>query len=83
MTDRTRMRPDHRVRMIINNAVLVACDVGLANITYDNVAKRCPVATSASTVRHYFPTCSELQEAALAAYPNFHEQAVAMGLIAK
>ena len=79
----TRMSAVHRRQMIRRNAAVVASEIGLANLTFNNVADACPVQTSPSTVRHYFTYLSELQLAAIHVDPDLRPQAVAMGLITK
>lgn len=67
--------------MIRNNATILATEIGLKNLTFENVAERCPVPTSAGTVRHYFKYLHDLWLEAAADNDDLHKQAVEMGLI--
>lgn len=67
--------------MIRTNAALLAAEIGLAELTFENVAEKCPVRTSASTVRRYFRLIGDLRLAAVDADVKLRPQAVAMGLI--
>lgn len=77
----TRMNATQRKKMIRNNATILANEIGLANLTFENVAERCPVKTSASTVRHYFQYIGDLQAEACGDDPILIIQAHALGLI--
>lgn len=50
----TRMQPETRRAMIVTAGVKLAKDIGLANVTYTNLAAACPVTTSDATVRYHF-----------------------------
>lgn len=77
----TRMNAHHRKRMIRVNAAILANEIGLAELTFENVASKCPVETSPSTVRHYFKYLSDLQVEACGDDPTLMTQAREMGLI--
>ena len=79
----TRMNAANRKRMIRVNAAVLAGEIGLANITFENVADRCPVETSASTVRHYFRYLHDLQTECVDFNPDLREQAVQLGIVEK
>ena len=76
-----RMNAAHRKRMIRTNAAVLAAEIGLAELTFENVAEKCPVDTSPSTVRHYFQYIGDLRLAAVDVDAKLRPQAVAMGLI--
>lgn len=77
-----RLNAETRRRMIAQAALKVAGDpCGLAGVNHGSVSKRCPVSTSASTVRHYFQTQKDLQLECLALDENLREEAVSLGLI--
>lgn len=67
--------------MIRTNAAALASEIGLAEITFENVAEKCPVDTSPSTVRRYYPTMGELMIAAAGDDFELVRQAQRMGLI--
>lgn len=79
-----RLNPTNRRRMIAQAALKVAQgSQGLIGVTHDTVAFECPVATSASTVRHYFSTVGDLQLECLALDPSLRAVAISLGVITK
>lgn len=51
-----KLTEDGRREVILTAAYRLAMDTGLWAVTHGGVAQRCVVPTSASTVKHYFPT---------------------------
>jgi DNA-binding transcriptional regulator YbjK len=51
-----KLSNDGRKEVILTAAYRLAMDTGLWAVTHGGVAARCVVPTSASTVKHYFPT---------------------------
>jgi DNA-binding transcriptional regulator YbjK len=51
-----KLSEDGRREVIMTAAYRLAMDTGLWAVTHGGVAARCTVPTSASTVKHYFPT---------------------------
>lgn len=64
-----RLTPDQRRAMIVAAGVLQGNTFGLEILTTDHVAASCKFKTAASTVKHYFPTKTELW-AAIANHPD-------------
>jgi Uncharacterized protein conserved in bacteria len=63
----TKLTHDQRRAVIITAALRIAADTGIWAVAHSTVAKRCVVPTSAATVKHYFPTKSDLWRATVAA----------------
>lgn len=60
-----RMTTVQRGTLIRNAAVTVGNAFGLLAMTHETVSQACAVKTSPGTVRRYFPTKTELWQAAL------------------
>lgn len=75
-----RLTPDQRQAVILTAALRIARDRGLASVTHGGVAKRCAIATSEKTVRHYFASRTVLWQAVVSADVTFAEQARELGL---
>ena len=76
-----RLNADHRRAMIVTAGVKLAAEVGLAEVDYSNLAKACPVDTSAATVRYHFKNYRSLWLAiAKQDRENLWGQAVALGV---
>ena len=65
MTQR-RMTPEERRGVIVQAALKTSEKNGLSAWTRQDVAEVCAVATSAETVKHYFPIQDDLRKAVLA-----------------
>jgi DNA-binding transcriptional regulator YbjK len=65
-----RLQPEQRRAMIVTAASRIAREGGLVAVTHGDVAKRCSTATSAATVKHYFPERRLLWLAVIAACPD-------------
>lgn len=77
-----RLNPEQRTRMIAQAALKVAKGpTGLTGVTHGAVAKRCPILTSASTVKRYFGTQALLQLACVELEPEFRGVAIEIGII--
>lgn len=74
----TKLTGDERRSLIVTAAVDVANKEGLAEVTYEKVARRCAVQTSKHTVKHYFPLKSRLFERIIA-HKNSNNQVKSMG----
>ena len=72
-----RLGREGRRDMILRTAVTMAERECLEIVTHGTVARRCPVPTSAQTVRHYFATKIEIWQAVLTrtGSPKVHEEA--------
>lgn len=60
-----RMDKEQRRSVVLDGALKVAKETGLAGLTFENVAEACEVETSPATVRRYVRRISELQSAVL------------------
>lgn len=80
-----RMDREQRRQMILTAALEVARREGLASVTYDLVARECPVDTSPATVRRYAGRIPDMQRNTVlrAGGPlrvKLKQEAVALGL---
>lgn len=76
-----RMTVDQRRSVIITAALRIARERGLSAVNQGDVAKRCVVATSEKTVRHYFACRADLWSAVVATDVTFTEQARELGAV--
>lgn len=67
--------------MIAQAALKIAREKGLNAVTHGAVSKRCPIITSASTVRHYFATQSDLQNVCLVLDDKLVPAAIELGIV--
>lgn len=65
-----RLQPEQRRALIITAAVRIAREGGLLAVTHGDVAKRCSIATSIATVKHYFPERAAIWRSVVAACPD-------------
>lgn len=63
MSNRTRMKPEDRKRLILNAAIDVALKRGVFNFSIANVSRHL-TGTSKATIKHYF-TMEELRTAVI------------------
>ena len=75
-----RLQPANRRAVIITAAVAIAKEHGLHRVTHGDVAKRCKIATSPKTVRHYFSTQVDLWQAVLIEVPELLGEGKGLGL---
>ena len=75
-----RMTPEQRRTVIVTAALRIARDKGLQSVNHSEVAKRCTVATSVKTVRHYFNDREALWMAVIDAEPDFAEKGREVGV---
>lgn len=75
-----RLQPDNRRAVIITAAISIAKTEGLHSVTHGAVSKRCKIATSTKTVRHYFATQVDLWQAVLAEVPELCGEGRELGL---
>lgn len=76
-----RLEPDQRRAVITTAALRIARDKNkLTDVTHGSVAKRCTVATSEKTVRHYFQTRRDLWLAVVKADKSFVDQLEELGI---
>lgn len=64
MSNRTRLKPEERKRQILNAALDDAIERGPYNISIVSVSRRLK-SCSKSTIKHYFPTLSQLRDAVI------------------
>lgn len=76
-----RLDPEQRKRMIVQAAIKIAKERGLQHVNHSAVAKRCPLQTSTSTVRHYFTTQIDLQTACVIIDDSLTDAAKELGVI--
>lgn len=60
-----RLSAEERRAVITTAIERLAIEIGVYNLTHDNVAEACSVQTSRHTVKHYFRTKKQLYDVAI------------------
>ena len=69
MNEDIRLKPEDRMKVIINGAIEAFKEHGLLGLTHDRVAEKCTPATASGTVRHYFARKEDLRNVVAQNFP--------------
>ena len=78
---RIRLTEKQRRAIIVQAGVEVALDIGLVNVTYNNVAEKCSAQTSVGTIRAYFKTKASLWRSITKHSDELRAQAQVLGVV--